>query len=63
MSSFINAQEPIRKGMQVPDGILGPFSNNPNTKITIIDFFGTWCAPCLKALPHLAELKKNLAIV
>lgn len=59
LSSFINAQEPIRKGTQVPDGILGPFSNNPNTKITIIDFFGTWCAPCLKALPHLAELKKK----
>jgi len=21
--------------------------------ITILDFFGTWCVPCIKALPHL----------
>ncbi len=25
--------------------------------ITIIDFFGTWCAPCLKALPELTGYK------
>jgi thiol-disulfide isomerase/thioredoxin len=28
-------------------------------KLTIIDFFGTWCAPCIKALPHLEELQKR----
>ena len=26
-------------------------------EITILDFFGTWCVPCIKALPHLNELK------
>lgn len=35
--------------------------------ITIIDFFGTWCAPCIKAIPHLNQLKakynNKLAIV
>jgi thiol-disulfide isomerase/thioredoxin len=35
--------------------------------ITIVDFFGTWCAPCLRALPHLISLKEdfenNLTIV
>ncbi len=25
-------------------------------KITILDFFGTWCVPCLKALPLLSEI-------
>ncbi len=27
--------------------------------ITIIDFFGTWCAPCIKALPELAAFKNK----
>ncbi len=27
--------------------------------ITIIDFFGTWCAPCLKALPELNAYKNK----
>ena len=28
-------------------------------EITIIDFFGTWCAPCIRALPNLATLQKK----
>ena len=27
--------------------------------ITIIDFFGTWCAPCIKALPELGAYKNK----
>ena len=28
-------------------------------KLTIIDFFGTWCIPCMKALPHLETISKK----
>ena len=28
-------------------------------EITIIDFFGTWCAPCIRALPILSSLQKT----
>ena len=28
-------------------------------ELTIIDFFGTWCAPCIRALPHLADIYKQ----
>ncbi|HVE61346.1 MAG TPA: hypothetical protein VNA26_05985, partial [Chitinophagaceae bacterium] len=28
-------------------------------KLTIVDFFGTWCVPCIKALPHLAEVQQK----
>lgn len=28
-------------------------------EISIIDFFGTWCAPCIKALPNLENLQKK----
>ena len=27
--------------------------------ITILDFFGTWCVPCIKALPKLDKLKQK----
>ena len=25
----------------------------------LLDFWGTWCAPCLDAIPHLVELQKK----
>lgn len=28
-------------------------------ELTILDFFGTWCIPCLEALPHLALLQEK----
>ena len=30
-----------------------------NDRLTILDFFGTWCVPCIKALPNLMVLQKN----
>lgn len=29
--------------------------------IIIIDFFGTWCVPCIKALPHLKALQEKFS--
>ncbi len=36
-------------------GSFGQFKN----QLLIIDFFGTWCVPCVKALPLLTALKDN----
>lgn len=33
--------------------------NEIRKPITIIDFFGTWCVPCIKALPHLTTLQQQ----
>lgn len=33
--------------------------NKIHGTITIIDFFGTWCAPCIKALPELQAYKNK----
>lgn len=33
--------------------------NQFKNEITIIDFFGTWCIPCVKALPHLYTLQNK----
>lgn len=46
--------------LNVTDWILG----NPNDvgewgdgKIYLLDFWGTWCAPCIKEIPHLSRLQ------
>ena len=33
--------------------------NKIHSTITIVDFFGTWCAPCIKALPELQAYKNK----
>lgn len=33
----------------------GQFKN----RLLILDFFGTWCVPCVKALPHLTALQET----
>jgi thiol-disulfide isomerase/thioredoxin len=40
---------------------------NLKSRLTLIDFFGTWCVPCVKALPNLTnlqnEFKNNVRIL
>ncbi len=33
--------------------------NALRNEITILDFFGTWCVPCINALPHLVKIQEN----
>jgi thiol-disulfide isomerase/thioredoxin len=32
---------------------------NLNDRLLVVDFFGTWCAPCVRALPKLSALQKK----
>lgn len=60
--------KPLQIGDQVPDL---EFNNLLNTdkktiklsdykgKLVILDFFATWCVPCLRALPYLDSLQKE----
>ncbi len=63
-----SAQDSYKKGDVVADFSFKKILNNtvPATslkalqnEITVIDFFGTWCIPCVRALPHLKELQSE----
>ena len=53
---------------QVPDFDLPDLNGEKRTLYqqlekgpVLLDFWATWCKPCLKSLPKLAELEKDLA--
>ncbi len=43
----------------INNGVAGNTFNLATADITILDFFGTWCAPCIRALPVLADLQSK----
>jgi thiol-disulfide isomerase/thioredoxin len=71
MSGAIRGAEPLRKlpiGTNRPrfDFRLLDDSNAPSWRslrgqVVVVDFWASWCAPCVAAIPHLDALKKELA--
>ncbi|TYA86818.1 TlpA family protein disulfide reductase [Seonamhaeicola marinus] len=35
---------------------LKPFLNKKDDKVHVVNFWATWCGPCVKELPHFEEL-------
>jgi thiol-disulfide isomerase/thioredoxin len=73
---FLSAQDNYKQGDQVNNfqvekilnhSVSSTSFNDLKKDLTIIDFFGTWCVPCIKALPKLSALqekyKDNVRIV
>jgi thiol-disulfide isomerase/thioredoxin len=38
---------------------LAPLLNKKDDKIYVVNFWATWCAPCVKELPYFEKLTKN----
>ncbi len=55
----------IEEGYTIPDLVTSDINNkvislaNYRGSYLLIDFWGTWCEPCLKILPRLANLNKT----
>jgi thiol-disulfide isomerase/thioredoxin len=48
-----------------PKGVLGPPTPLVASRgqVTVIDFWATWCGPCLKAMPELDKLAREPGVV
>ncbi len=71
LTCLAHAQKAYTVGDRITDATVQKILNNPGKpsgslqelrkEITILDFFGTWCAPCIRALPNLSTLQKQFA--
>lgn len=42
-------------------GNFKPVSKFENGKVYVVEFWATWCGPCIQGMPHLAKLQKEYA--
>lgn len=74
LSAFAQVQDITKAGLQVgdkvPDVVIHNIINSPFStarisdfkgKLLILDFWATWCAPCIAAIPKLNALKDQFA--
>src|SRR5947199_3428540 len=59
LSVAANAQEApalkVTQWLQAPEGFDGKWSGL-HGKVVVLEFWATWCAPCIGAIPHLNQL-------
>lgn len=57
-AGFVDLVNGVSVGKELPAHELRFLGTAPATKgkVVLIDFWATWCAPCLKAMPELAKI-------
>lgn len=51
----------IKPGELKTDGGFEPITTFEDNKIYVLEFWATWCGPCVASMPHLTELQEKYA--
>jgi thiol-disulfide isomerase/thioredoxin len=57
----------ILSGNRLTDFVLSDLNGQPfqlsqhKSRLVLLDFWGTWCAPCIQGMPYLVDLQRRYA--
>ena len=51
----------IEHWVQNGDGKFSPVTKFDKGKVYVVEFWATWCGPCIQSMPHLAQLQQTFA--
>jgi thiol-disulfide isomerase/thioredoxin len=64
---ILKRSKSLTVGLYIPPTIGKDLEGNPHTlaqykgRVLLMDFWATWCGPCVAQMPHLLELRKKFA--
>jgi len=56
---IVQGYSQLRQQVELLDGKTTEISSLQGSSLTLIDFWATWCQPCLKSIPEFIDIQEN----